>query len=425
VASQYDAEHHRYTLTVAQSCPATPGQAEKLPFHIPFAVGLIDRRGHNLPLVFAGEETENAPTTRILELRQPVETFVFENVPCQPVPSLLRDFSAPVKLDYAYTPDELVFLMAHDSDAFNRWEAANTYATRLLLDLYRSGTAAEACRAPEGFVKALASLLADEHLDPALVALMLQLPREAALFEELEEIDPARLSAICKTIKQQLARELRQPLLTTYQKLNDGAPYRYEGRDVARRSLKNVCLDYLAELDETMVSDLLVTQYKRADNMTDRLAALIALVNRDGGEAQLADFAATWQADALVMDKWFALQAVSRRPGALSRVQKLMEHPAFTLKNPNKVRSLIGAFCQQNLPHFHAADGYGYAFAADRIIELDAINPQIAARLAACFNRWKKMEPQRRSMMQEELARIRATEGLSSDTFEIVSKALG
>ncbi|WP_028448440.1 aminopeptidase N [Chitinibacter tainanensis] len=417
----YDAGAQRYTLTLRQSCPATPGQSQKLPFHIPVAVGLIDRRGQDLPLQLAGEATAGAPT-RVLELREAEQSFTFINVPCPPVPSLLREFSAPVVLDYAYSDEELLFLMAHDSDAFGRWEAANQLAVKLILQLYRQ-PAEQPLLAPANFIEAYRKVL-NSKLDPALVALMLELPDEKYLLEQLEAVDPSRLALVGSSLKQQLARELRQELLAHYQQLNDGSPYRYDGEQVARRSLKNVCLDYLAELDEAMIGSLLAEQYRKADNMTDRLAALKALVNRDGGEAQLADFAQQWHDDALVMDKWFALQATSRRPGALNRVQSLLAHPAFSLKNPNKVRALLTSFCSLNLQHFHAADGYAYAFAADKIIELDAINPQVAARLAGSFNRWTKVEPQRQSLMKQELERIRAHEGLSSDTYEIVSKSL-
>jgi len=423
-SAHYDEAAHTYTLTITQSCAPTPGQAEKLPFHLPFAIGLIDRRGHDLPLQLLGESA-TGDTTRVLDIRDTTQTFTFINVPCPPVPSLLRDFSAPVVLEYDYSDDELVFLMANDSDAFARWEAANTFALQLLKNQYAAAGRGEKVAAPAAFIAAYKKLLTSDKLDPALVALMLELPRENYLLEQLSDVDPVRLFEVCRSIKQQIARELRQELLAVYQHLNDGAPYAYDGEQVARRSLKNICLDYLAELDEPMIAQLLAKQYQRADNMTDRLAALKALVNRDGGEAQLADFAAQWQSDALVMDKWFALQATSRRPGALSRVQQLLEHPAFSIKNPNKVRSLITAFCLANPPHFHAADGYGYAFAADHIIELDKINPQIAARLASAFNRWTKVDAGRRELMQQELERIRGTEGLSSDTFEIVTKALG
>lgn len=418
----YNAEAQSYTLTLTQSCPRTPGQEHKLPFHIPFAIGLIDRRGQDLPLQLA-DESQASGTTRVLQLRETTQTFTFTHVPCPPVPSLLRDFSAPVILEYAYSEDELVFLMANDCDAFARWEAANTFATLLIKRLYAQ-EAHLSIQAPEHFIAAYRKLISNDKLDPALIALMLQLPAENYLLEQLSDVDPSRLALVCQSIKQQIARELRQELLATYQKLNDGTPYRYDGEQVARRDLKNVCVDFLAELDEAMISSLLADQYRKADNMTDRLAALRALVNRDGGEAQLADFAAQWADDALVMDKWFALQATSRRKGTLSRVQTLLSHPAFSLKNPNKVRALITSFCVLNLPHFHAADGYGYAFAAEKIIELDAINPQIAARLASCFNRWKKIEPVRRELMKQELERIRDQAGLSSDTYEIISKAL-
>lgn len=422
--ADYNETAHTYTLTIKQSCAPTPGQAEKLPFHLPFAIGLIDRRGHDLPLQLLGESV-TGDTTRVLEITAATQSFTFINVPCPPVPSLLRDFSAPVVLDFTYSDDELVFLMAHDSDAFARWEAANTFALQLLKNQYAAAGRSEKVAAPAAFIAAFQKLLTSDKLDPALVALMLELPRENYLLEQLSDVDPVRLFEVCRSIKQQIARELRQELLAVYQRLNDGAPYAYDGEQVARRSLKNICLDYLAELDEAMIGSLIAKQYQRADNMTDRLAALKALVNRDGGEAQLADFAAQWQSDALVMDKWFALQATSRRPGALSRVQQLLEHPAFSIKNPNKVRSLITAFCLANPPHFHSFDGYGYAFAADHIIELDKINPQIAARLASAFNRWTKVDAGRRELMQQELERIRGTEGLSSDTFEIVTKALG
>ncbi|TJZ65889.1 aminopeptidase N [Chitiniphilus eburneus] len=423
VEGAYDAADRTYTLTVRQRCPATPGQPVKRPFHIPLALGLLDQRGQPLPLTLRGER-EAGPTSRVLEVRDAVSRFVFTDLAERPIPSLLRDFSAPVKLDYPYTDDELVFLMAHDEDDFARWEAANTYALRLLREGYAAAGRGEPVVVPERYLEAIGKLLANERLDPALVALMLELPSEQYLFEALDEVDPALLAQVRITVLETLARELRGPLLATYQRLNDGEPYRFDAEAVARRSLKNVCLAILAEREGPMVSELLVNQYRRADNMTDRLAALRCLAQREHPEEYLEDFAQTWQDDALVMDKWFTIQAVSRRPGARTRVEQLMAHPAFSIRNPNKVRALIGAFCQQNLQHFHALDGYGYAFAADRIVELDRINPQIAARLAACFNRWTKLEPQRRALMKQELERIAAVPGLSADTYEIVSKAL-
>ncbi|WP_255989982.1 aminopeptidase N [Chitinolyticbacter albus] len=423
VEGVYDAAAQSYTLTVRQSCPATPGQPDKLPFHIPLSVALFGSRGQPLALMLDGEVQSEA-TSRVLQLRQAQERFVFVGIAERPIPSLLRDFSAPVRLNYPYTDEELTFLIAHDDDAFARWEAANSYGTRLLLDGYAAAQRGEVVTVPAGYIDALGKLLANDRLDPALVALMLELPSEQFLFEALNEVDPGLLIQVRTSVLETLARELRGPLLATYQRLNDGMPYRFDGEAIACRSLKNVCLTILAEREGPMVAELLTNQYRRADNMTDRLAALKALANREHPEEFVEDFAQMWQDDALVMDKWFTLQAISRREGARSRVEALMSHPAFSLKNPNKVRALISAFCHQNLLHFHASDGYGYAFAADRIIELDRINPQIAARLAACFNRWTKLEPARRALMKGELERIAATAGLSPDTFEIVSKAL-
>nr|WP_159666379.1 aminopeptidase N [Andreprevotia sp. IGB-42] len=423
VEGVYDDVARSYTLTVRQHTPATPGQPDKLPLHMPLAMGLLDRRGQPLPLRLASEAAASGDS-RVLQLRKAEEVFTFVDVPCQPVPSLLRDFSAPVRLNYGYSDDELVFLIANDTDAFARWEAANTYAGNLLKSAYHALGHHEAAVIPPQFIEAFGKLLANEQLDPALVSLMLELPSENALFEALNDVDPARIHLARQAVKQTLARELRALFLAIYQRLNDGAPYHYDGDAVARRSLKNVCLDYLAELDEPLISELLANQYRRTDNMTDRLAALAALTQRADGEPFLADFGNVWQDDALVMDKWFALSATSSRAGALNRVEALMQHPAFSLKNPNKVRALIGAFCLRNPQHFHALDGYGYAFAADRVIELDRINPQIAARMASCFNRWTKLEPARQAMMKGELERIAREPGLSADTFEIVSKAL-
>ncbi|MDR3426226.1 aminopeptidase N [Silvimonas sp.] len=421
VEGVYDQDAKTFILTVEQHCPATPGQSEKQPYLIPLALGLLDRSGAELPLVLAGE-SDTGVTSRVLQLKQAKERFVFTGIHSHPVPSLLRDFSAPVKLDYPYADEELVFLIAHDSDPFARWEAANAYLTRLLLQRYQQEAGHAA--APAQLVAAFEKLLTQDRIDPALVALMLQLPSEQFLFEALNEVDPTRLHQVRQALKQSLAKELRAPLIAVYQKLHSTEPYQYNAEQAGRRSLKNVALDYLAELDEPRITELLTNQYRHADNMTDRLAALAAFNQREGGDQYLADFASMWQDDALVMDKWFGLQALSDRPGALARVQQLMSHPAFAMTNPNKVRSLITTFCSRNMAHFHAVDGYGYAFAADRVLELDKINPQIAARLAACFNRWTRVEPSRRAMMRAELERVARQPGLSPDTFEIVSKAL-
>ncbi|XZG69413.1 aminopeptidase N [Chitinibacteraceae bacterium HSL-7] len=423
VEGVFDASAHTYTLTVSQVCPPTPGQPDKQPMHIPLAVALLAPDGQRIPLRLS-EDDKQVPLSRVLELRQPNQQWVFLGVDHPPVPSLLRDFSAPVTLDYAYTAAELTFLMAHDDDAFARSEAAARYATTLLTDAYRAQRAGQEVTIPEDYAAALNKLLTQPKIDPALVALMLELPSESTLFEKLDHVDPVALAEARTVVLRELALSLRGPLLETYQRLNDGAPYTLDGLAIGRRRLKNVCLAILSEREGPVVRELVINQYRKADNMTDRLAALRILANREQPQEWLDDFANRWQDDALVMDKWFTLQATSRLSGTRSRVETLMSHAAFSLKNPNKVRALVGAFCQQNLRHFHAEDGYGYAFAADRVIELDRINPQVAARLASCFNRWPRVDAHRQALMKGELERIQATPGLSNDTFEIVSKAL-
>ncbi|WP_269533032.1 aminopeptidase N [Chitinimonas sp. BJYL2] len=423
VRGQYDAAARRYTLTVSQSCPATPGQTEKLPFHIPLALGLVGPDGSDLPLRLQGE-SEAINGTRVLSVKAASETFVFEDVAVEPVPSLLRNFSAPVKLDFPWTRAHLVHLLAHDSDAFCRWEAGQTLMLQDLQGLIDAARNGGALTLNDDFVEALRALLADDTLDPALVALMLTLPAETYLADQQTEIDPDAIRAAREAMRLGLARALRNEFKAVYARLQDSSPYTFDAAAVARRSLRNTALSYLAELDEPTLLELAEKQYASADNMTDAQAALMALVNWPEGDAALDAFAAKWANEALVMDKWFALQAMSRRLGTVQHVNALMQHPAFSMANPNKVRSLIGSFVHNNLAGFHAADGSGYEFAADAVLKLDQLNPQVAARIVGCFNRWKKLEPIRRARMQAALERIAAQVGLSRDVYEIVSKNL-
>ncbi|QNM95978.1 aminopeptidase N [Chitinimonas koreensis] len=427
VRGRYDAAARSYTLEVAQSCPATPGQAEKLPFHIPLALGLVGPDGADLPLRLAGE-TEATAGTRVLSVKGARETFVFEDLAVEPVPSLLRNFSAPVQLDFPYTRAQLIHLLAHDGDAFCRWEAGQTLMLQDLQGLIEAARAGKPLALADDFVAAMRQVLADEALDPALVALMLTLPAETYLADGQAghglDIDPDAIRAGREAMKLGLAQALRGEFKQAYVRLQDDGPYRFEAAAVARRSLRNVALSYLGELDEPVLIELAGKQYAAANNMTDAQAALAVLVNWAEGDAALAAFAAKWAHDALVMDKWFTLQAGSRRLGTVAQVQRLMQHPAFSLANPNKVRSLVGAFVHNNLAGFHAADGSGYDFAADTILAVDKLNPQMAARLAGCFNRWKKLEPGRRGLMHAAIERVAGHAGLSRDVYEIVSKNL-
>ncbi len=427
VSDAYDPAARRYTLTVRQSCPPTPGQPRKEPFHIPLALGLLDAEGRDLPLRLEGEGAPSG-TTRVLELREAEHVFRFVDVPVRPVPSLLRGFSAPVKLNTAESDDDLRFRLAHDSDDFNRWDAGQTLAIRAILALIGERRQGRAWTLPESFSAAFERALTS-GTDPALLAQVLTLPSETYLAERMDVVDVNGIHAARMFVMRTLAERLRERFLTVYQTLHvrerDG--YRIEPAAMARRALKNVCLDYLMQLDDDGMRALCLEQFHSAGNMTDQLGALAPLAHCAGPERAeaLAAFYARWRHDPLVVDKWLTLQATSRLPGTLAVVESLMAHEAFNLRNPNKVRALIGAFAQANPLHFHAADGGGYTFLADQVLALNAFNPQIAARLMAAFTRWRHYDPTRQHRMRGELERILAAPDLSPDVYEIAAKSLG
>ena len=426
-SDDYDAAACVYTLTVRQSCPPTPDQPGKEPFHIPLALGLLDATGRDLPLQLAGER-ESRGTTRVLELREPEHSFHFVNIPARPVPSLLRGFSAPVKLNGAESDADLRFRLARDSDDFNRWDAGQTLAVRAILTLIEDRRQGRAWTLPESFSAAFGQAL-ESGADPALLALVLTLPGETYLAEQMEVVDVDGIHAARLFVQRTLAQRLREVLLTTYESLHaDGRNgYRADATAIGRRALKNVCLEYLMQLEEDRPLELCLRQFHVAGNMTDQLGALSPLANHDGPErpTALTAFYDRWRREALVLDKWLALQATSCLPGTLDVVKRLMAHEAFNLRNPNKVRALIGAFCQANPVHFHARDGSGYTFLADQVLALNAFNPQIAARLIAAFTRWRKFDPARQQGMRDQLERILAASGLSPDVYEIAAKSLG
>jgi len=414
-----------YELTLEQSCPATPGQPDKAPFLIPVGIGLLDAEGRDLPLTLEGETGPGAQS-RVLHLTEARQTFRFTDIPEEPVPSLLRGFSAPVKLAFDYTPEQLMFLMAHDSDSFNRWEAGQQLAARAVKCLLEDYQHEHALGLEPPFIDAFREVLLDREADPALVAEALSLPSEAYLAELLEPVDPAAIHAVRRFVRRTLAASLRDVFQETYEAMQDYGPYSIDPAAIGRRALKNTCLSYLAELDDADIHEQCYAQFQAADNMTDVLAALRALADSESeeGERALAAFEAKWRDDPLVLDKWFGIQAMSRRPDTLDRVQALMKHPGFSIRNPNRVRALIGAFASGNPLRFHAPDGSGYGFLARRVLELDALNPQVAARLVKPLTRWRHYEPGRRDLMRESLQGIAANEKLSPDLFEIVSKSL-
>ncbi|WP_259756251.1 aminopeptidase N [Pseudomonas sp. GCEP-101] len=429
VEERFDAAAQSYTLTFRQSCPATPGQSEKLPFVIPVQMGLIDKLGNALPLRLQGEEHAHG-SDRVLQVTEAEQSFTFVGLAEKPLPSLLRGFSAPVKLSFPYDRDQLMFLMQHDEDGFNRWEAGQQLSVQVLQELIGQHQRGEKLALDERLISAFRTLLLDTGLDQAMVAEMLSLPSEAYLTEISDVADVEAIHAAREFARQQIGAALHEQLWARYQanrKQSRETAYVAEATHIARRSLQNIALSYLMQSGKAEVLAACQEQYKDCDNMTERLTALAVLVNssfeKEKAEA-LAMFADYFKDDPLVMDQWFSVQAGCTLPGGLERVQALMSHPAFTLKNPNKIRALIGAFANQNAVNFHRADGAGYRFLADQIITLNALNPQIASRLLTPLTRWRKYAPARQALMKAELERILASGELSSDVYEVVSKSL-
>ncbi len=423
VSDSFDETAGTYQLTFRQSIPATPGQSEKLPQHIPFAIGLIGENGQSLPLQLVGDSGD-APEERVLELTEQEQTFTFEGLNARPVPSLLRGFSAPVKVKYPWTRDQLLFLMTYDSDGFNRWDAGQ----RLTVDIIQSlmDSPQETVVDPR-LVTAFRHLLSDSRLDQALVTKMLQLPTEAYLIELADEADVQSIHKARTRVLNQLALQLRDELIACYRRNTDDGAYAPTPDAIARRSLKNTALSWLLHINDEEGRSLALRQFSKATNMTDQAGALRALVNSDFEEdrtSSLDAFYAQFSDDPQVVEQWFSIQAASPRAGTLDAVSALLEHKAFDWKNPNKIRSVIGAFAGQNLVNFHAADGSGYRFLAQHILALDSTNPQIAARLVSPLTRWRRYSASHREGMKAALEQIQAKPDLSKDVYEVVSKSL-
>jgi aminopeptidase N len=423
--SVYDESTRELRLHVHQFCPDTPGQTGKQPFLIPLQVGLLGPDGQDLPLQLAGEEIP-CGTSRTLQVTAAEQQFVFVNLPVAPVPSLLRGFSAPVKISYPYSRQELAFLFAHDSDAFNRWEAGQRLATEVLLEMIAESARGGQPQAPADFLAAFRTALTDRSADPALLALALSLPGEMELAEAMTIADPGAIHHARQTLRNSLALELYGEFTAAMVAMQDHGLYSLEPMAIGRRSLKNLCLGYLALLDKREIQQVCFDQFIDANNMTDRLAALTYLVHNHlpKWEEALAAFYHQFEEDPLVVDKWFTLQSTSPQPETLARVRELMGHPAFTMLNPNRVRALVGAFAHGNPALFHDLSGAGYAFVTDRVLELDPLNPQVAARMMAPLSRWRRYDSDRQTLMRQQLERLRAQAGLSSDVGEIVQKSL-
>lgn len=423
IEGQYDAQSGDYVLTVTQHCPPTPGQPDKQPMHIPLHVGLLDAQGRDIPLRLENGATAPPRNGGVLSLTAPMQTFRFRGVPEPRALSLNRGFSAPVNIRVSQSGAERAFLMAHDSDAFARWEAGQQYATDLLLQRVAQPSKAF----DPDFVAAMGQVLRDGNLEPAFAAEAITLPGEDYIADHMAVIDVEAVHTARRALRRQIADTHRDLLLATYDGNRVPGAYSPDAGPAGKRALKNAALAYLSELvpDDRGILDRIAGQYRDADNMTDRMAALRLLVDLDVPERQAAldDFHSRFRDDALVLDKWLALQAISVLPETLERVRALLKHPAFSMQKPNKVRALIGSFTANAL-RYHAADGTGYAFHADRIIELDPINPQVAARLLAPLGRWRRVDAGRQAKMRAELERILAAPKLSRETYEIASKSL-
>ena len=423
--TDYNTDTQQFHLTLKQHCPATPGQETKLPFHIPVEVALLDVNGSPAATQLVGTDTGPA-AHHMLELREATQIFTFELLPQEPRASLLRGFSAPVKIDIERSNEELAFLFASDPDAFNRWDAGQTLSLNILLALIGDIQQGLPLQLDDAFINAFRTTLNQEDLDPALISQALTLPAESYIADQCNTVDVEAIHQARDFVRQQLATRLQAEFSAAYDRHHLDSEYRFNAEHMAQRSLKNLCLSYLLETGDDHEIDRCLQQLDRARNMTDSLAALSALAQHDlpQRQLQLDRFYEKWQHDTQVVDKWFAIQAASPLPDALDKVRSLTTHPAFRLTNPNKVRALIGRFSMGNQVRFHSREGSGYRFLADQVIELDAINPQMAARLVSALSRWNRFDTGRQALMQDELKRIASLAKISKDVFEIVSKSL-
>jgi len=418
VHDDYDEKNKTYILKVKQFIPPTPNQPVKSPMVIPLAIGLLNSHGEEI--LFEGGES-----TKVLVVDQPEQCFEFKQINERPVPSLLRHFSAPVKLRFNYRNEQLAFLMVNDSDAFARWEAGQQYAVNEILQLIHRYQQEKPLTLSEDFVYAYKKGLQDAAYDKALVALMLELPAEIYLAELMETVDVDGIHYVREFVKNNLAKLLKDDFLQVYLANQLNKPYEYNMEDAAKRSLKNICLSYLMALDDPAMCELGYQQYQKADNMTNQFAALVAFANTNCSQREivLSDFYHQWKENLLVIDKWLAVQASSILPDTYDRVMKLLDHPSFNIQNPNRVYSLLRTF-ERNQAQFHDVSGRGYQLLADLILKIDQFNMHLASRLMEPFSKWRRFDPVRQELMKEQLIRISKAEKLSKGVYELVTKSL-
>ncbi len=424
VQQAYDAAAQALTLTIKQYCPPTPGQDVKEPLHIPVTVGLINKAGETLNCQLNGAVT--ASDQVILQLTEAEQSFVFENLTEQPIVSILRGFSAPVKLVMERSLEELAFLLSYDPDTFNRWEAGQQLAGQIITGLISDVQAGCELHINPIIVNAFKQVLAQPWDDLSYFSLLLTLPSETYLAEQMTVIDVDAIHTAREFVLVSLAEQLQTQFKALYLENHREESGQFDAGAIGRRRIKNVCLAYLGRLEQADIQQWAEQQFTAAKNMTDQIAALAVIVNsaHPAKATCLDSFYQQWQNEALVIDKWFSLQASSSNPDTFSVVQSLLQHPAFDLRNPNRVRSLIGAFSQANPLHFHAANGQGYQFLGDHIIALNTLNPQVASRMLNALTSWRRYDADRQALMKTQLERIIATDAVSKDVYEVASKSL-
>jgi len=437
VSDSYDLSTMTYRLTFKQSCPSTPESHEKEPFHIPVSVALLGE-AEPFTLVMENELLDlngGNNQERLLEITKDQQTFVFQNITEKPIPSLLRNFSAPVKLEYPYSRSDLMSLMTKDTDGFNRWNACQQLSILILQDLIKQYQLDKPFDMDNKIISAYRTLVHveidnEKNIDKSMLAHMLVLPTESYMAEQMTIVDVDAIHHARQYARYRLASELQKEFLEIYKNNADLGIYRPTHDAISKRSLKNTALGYLMLLDSKDIAGFCLDQYNKSTNMTDVSSALVCLINsaapfvQNAKEKALRLFYRRWQQEALVVNQWLSMQAGSTLPNTFSVVKSLMDHEAFNIRNPNKVRALIGVFCNQNAINFHANSGEGYHFLAERVIQLDKINPQIAARLLLPLSKWQRYDEGRKMLMRESLERIAAQNDLSRDVYEVVSKSL-
>ncbi|WP_229608168.1 aminopeptidase N [Vibrio parahaemolyticus] len=418
VNSEYNAEAKTYALTVEQFTEATQDQAEKQALHIPFDIELYDSKGQIIPLIINGESIHN-----VLDIKQDKQTFVFENVAEQPVPSLLREFSAPVKLEYDYSDAELIFLMKHATNDFARWDASQMLLAKYIRQNVTNVQTGSEVQLSEDLIDAFRGVLLDENLEPAFIAQVFSLPSINEITGWYKQIDVDAVDTVLNSITVSLSAALEDELSATYHTLKQ-AEYTIDHAAIGKRALRNQCLQFLAHTDKG--NTLVKAQYEAANNMTDTIAAMSAAnsAQLECREELMADYSDKWKHDGLVMDKWFALQGTNPAEDALEKVKATMNHEAFSLKNPNRTRSLIGSFLAANPVRFHDKSGSGYQFAGEILRQLNDSNPQVASRMIDPLLKFRKYDEARQAMIRAELEKLKAMDNLAKDLFEKVTKAL-